>query len=455
MSNPLHVVILAAGEGKRMKSALPKVLQPIAGRPMLAHVIDTARALGAAGIHVVYGHGGTQVRAAFGDQTDLFWAEQAQQLGTGHAVQQAMPGVPDGARVLVLYADVPLMGADTLRALLSADGVLAVLVAELDDPFGYGRVLRDPDGRVAAIVEHKDADPSQRAVRTVNSGIIVADAATLRRWLSALRNDNAQGEFYLTDVFAQAASEGDAAAIATCADPIEVEGANDAWQLARLERAFQLRAAKTLALAGVRFADPSRFDQRGTVIVGRDVALDVDVIFEGEVILGDRVRIGPFCRLKDVSVGAGTVVRAHCDMEGALVAEDCVIGPYARLRPGTELAAGVLIGNFVETKLTRLGKNSKANHLSYLGDALIGERVNIGAGTITCNFDGVNKHESVIEDDAFVGSNSSLVAPVTIGKGATVGAGSTITEDVPAGELGLGRGKQTAIPGWQRPKKNS
>jgi bifunctional UDP-N-acetylglucosamine pyrophosphorylase/glucosamine-1-phosphate N-acetyltransferase len=455
MNKPLHVVILAAGEGKRMKSTLPKVLQPIAGRPMLAHVIDTARSLGAAGIHVVYGHGGEQVRAAFVNQADLFWAEQAQQLGTGHAVQQAMPGVPDDARVLVLYADVPLTGTDTLRSLLLAEGMLAVLVAELDDPTGYGRVLRHPDGRVAAIVEHKDADASQRAVTTVNSGIIVADTTSLRRWLSALRNDNTQGEFYLTDVFAQAAADGCAAATATCADPIEVEGANDAWQLARLERAFQQRAARMLAIAGVRLADPARFDQRGTVSAGRDVSLDVDVILEGDVVLGDGVRIGPFCRLKDVTIGAGSVVRAHCDLEGARIDADCVIGPYARLRPGTELAAGACIGNFVETKMTRLGKDSKANHLTYLGDAQIGERVNIGAGTITCNFDGVNKHETHVEDDAFIGSNSSLVAPVTIGAGATIGAGSTITEDVSPGELSLGRGKQTTIQGWKRPKKDS
>jgi bifunctional UDP-N-acetylglucosamine pyrophosphorylase/glucosamine-1-phosphate N-acetyltransferase len=453
MSKPLHAVILAAGEGKRMKSALPKVLQPIAGRPMLAHVIDVARALGAAGIHVVYGHGGAQVRAAFADQPDLVWAEQAQQLGTGHAVQQAMPNVPDGARVLVLYADVPLIATDTLHGLLATDGELAVLVAELDDPSGYGRVLRDAGGRVAAIVEHKDASAEQRAVRTVNSGIIVADAAALRRWLDALRNDNAQGEFYLTDVFAQATMESQPAAIATCIDPIEVEGANDPWQLARLERAFQMRAAKALALSGVRLADPARFDQRGTVFAGRDVSIDVDVILEGEVVLGDNVRIGPFCRLRNVSIGTGSEVRAHCDIDGARIAEDCIIGPYARMRPGTELAAGAHIGNFVETKKVRLGKDSKANHLTYLGDAQIGDRVNIGAGTITCNYDGVNKHATRIDDDAFIGSNSALVAPVTIGEGATVAAGSTITSDVTAGVLGVGRGRQINVKGWHRPTK--
>jgi bifunctional UDP-N-acetylglucosamine pyrophosphorylase/glucosamine-1-phosphate N-acetyltransferase len=449
----LHVVILAAGEGKRMKSALPKVLQPIAGRPMLAHVIDIARALGADGIHVVYGHGGTQVRAAFADQPDLAWAEQAEQLGTGHAVQQAMPNIPDAARVLVLFADVPLITTDTLRELLATDATLAVLVAELDDPYGYGRVLRDARGRVVAIVEQKDADAAQRLVRTINSGIIVADASHLRRWLDALRSDNAQGEFYLTDIFAQAAAEARPAATATCIDPIEVEGANDPWQLARLERAFQLRAAKALALSGVHLADPARFDQRGTVFAGRDVTIDVDVILEGDVVLGDNVRIGPFCRLRNVSIGAGTEVRAHCDIDGARIAEDCIIGPYARMRPGTELAAGAHIGNFVETKKVRLGKDSKANHLTYLGDAQIGDRVNIGAGTITCNFDGVNKHVTRIEDDVFVGSNSALVAPVTIGEGATIGAGSAITSDVPANDLGVARGRQVNVKGWHRPKK--
>jgi len=453
MSHALHVIILAAGEGKRMKSALPKVLQPIAARPMLAHVIDTARALGAAGIHVVYGHGGAQVRAAFAEQSDLVWAEQAQQLGTGHAVQQAMPGMPDGARVLVLYADVPLIATDTLRGLLNADGALAVLVAELADPSGYGHVLRDADGRVAAIVEDKDANAQQRAVRTINSGILAADAASLRRWLGALRNDNAQGEFYLTDVFAMAAAEGAPAAIATCSDPLEVEGANDPWQLARLERAFQLRAAKSLALAGVRIADPARLDVRGTVFAGRDVSIDVDVIFEGEVVLGDGVRIGPFCRIRDAHIGAGSEVRAHCDIEGARVDGACMIGPYARLRPGTELAIGAHVGNFVETKNTRMGRDSKANHLTYLGDAQVGERVNVGAGTITCNYDGASKHRTLIGDDVFIGSNSALVAPVTVGAGATVAAGSTITHEVQPGELAIGRSRQTAVRSWARPRK--
>ncbi len=451
----LHVVILAAGEGKRMRSSRPKVLQPIAGKPMLGHVIDAARALGAAAIHVVYGHGGEQVQAAFAAQTDLHWAEQAQQLGTGHAVQQAMSGVPDGARVLVLYGDVPLIRAESLQTLLDAPGSLAVLGAEPQDPQGYGRLVLDAEGRVQAIVEHKDADAAQRAIRLINTGILRADAAALRSWLSRLDTSNAQGEYYLTDVFAMAAEAGQAAAVVRVADPIETEGANDAWQLATLERAFQLRAARTLAVEGVRFADPARFDQRGTVTVGHDVELDVDVILEGDVRLGDNVRIGPFCRIRNARIGAGAVVQAHSDIDGALIGERCVIGPYARLRPGTELGEGAHVGNFVETKKARIGRGSKANHLSYLGDAEIGAGVNIGAGTITCNYDGVNKFSTVIGDGAFIGSNSSLVAPVAIGKDATIGAGSVITKDAPEGELTVSRGRQSSISGWKRPGKKS
>ncbi len=453
MPAPLHVIILAAGEGKRMKSTLPKVLQQIAGRPMLAHVIDSARALDPAGIHVVYGHRGDAVRAAFAGQADLMWAEQELQLGTGHAVQQAMPNVPIDARVLVLYGDVPLITPETLQRLLAAPGRIAVLVADLDDPSGYGRVLRDPEGRVGRIVEHKDADEDQRGIKTVNTGIIVADGEPLRRWLEHLRNDNAQGEYYLTDVFAQASTEFDAAEMVFVADPIETEGANDPWQLAQLERAFQKRAARALCLQGARVADPGRIDIRGRVSVGMDVEVDVDVVFEGEVKLADGVRIGPFCRLKDATLGPGTEVRAHCDLDGVVVEGAAMIGPFARLRPGTVLADGVHIGNFVETKNTRLGVSSKANHLAYLGDAVVGSRVNVGAGTITCNYDGVNKSTTTIEDGAFIGSNSSLVAPVTIGSNATIGAGSVITKDAPADKLSVARGRQTAIEGWQRPVK--
>jgi bifunctional UDP-N-acetylglucosamine pyrophosphorylase/glucosamine-1-phosphate N-acetyltransferase len=453
MPAPLHVVILAAGEGKRMRSALPKVLQKIAGRPMLAHVIDTARALHPAGIHIVHGHGGDAVQQAFDDQPDLQWAEQAQQLGTGHALQQAMPGIPDGAQVLVLYGDVPLIAPATLQRLLEAPGRLAVLAAEPGNPAGYGRIVRDAEGRVAAIVEHKDADDGQRRIGIVNTGVIAAEATPMKRWLQALRNDNAQGEYYLTDVFAQAAAEFSAAEIVLVSDAMETEGANDPWQLAQLERAFQLRAVRALCVQGVRFADPSRVDVRGTVSAGRDVEIDVDVILEGEVSLGDDVRIGPFCRLKDVSLAAGTQVRAHCDLDGARTEGAVTIGPFARLRPGTVLADGVHIGNFVETKNAVLGVGSKANHLSYLGDAVIGAQVNIGAGTITCNYDGVNKATTTIDDGAFIGSNSALVAPVTIGRAATIGAGSVITKDAPEGELTIARGRQETLPGWKRPNK--
>ena len=453
MPAPLHVVILAAGEGKRMKSNLPKVLQRIAGKPMLAHVIESARALQPAGIHVVYGHGGEAVRAAFSHQPDLMWAEQAQQRGTGHAVQQAMPNVAADARVLVLYGDVPLITPETLKRLLAAPGRIAVLVADLDDPTGYGRVLRDPEGRVGRIVEHKDADEDQREIKTVNTGIIVADGEPLRRWLEHLRNDNAQGEFYLTDIFASAASEFDAAEMVHVVDPIETEGANDAWQLAQLERAFQKRLARALCLRGARVTDPARIDIRGEVTVGMDVEIDVDVVFEGKVDLADGVRIGPFCRLKDVTLGPGTEVRAHCDLDGVVVEGAAMIGPYARLRPGTVLADGVHVGNFVETKNAKIGVASKANHLTYLGDAVIGSRVNVGAGTITCNYDGVNKSTTTIEDGAFIGSNSSLVAPVTVGSNATIGAGSVVTKDAPADKLTVARGRQVSIEGWQRPVK--
>lgn len=455
MTQPLHVIILAAGAGKRMKSILPKVLQPVAGRPMLAHVIDTARQLQPAGIHVVYGHGGEAVRAAFADQDDLIWSEQKQQLGTGHAVQQAMPEVPDTAQVLVLYGDVPLMRAETLAALLEGAPRLAVLVAELDDPGGYGRVVRDAEGRVAAIVEQKDANEEQKRIRTVNTGIITAESTALRRWLSGLSNSNAQGEYYLTDVFASAAGEYTPAELVHVADPQEAEGANDPWQLSQLERAWQLRAARALCAQGARLLDPARVEQRGTVTVGRDVQIDVNVVLEGEVELGDGVSIGPFVRLKDVKLGAGTEVRAHCDLEGVTSEGAAQIGPFARLRPGTVLADGVHVGNFVETKKVTLGKGSKANHLTYLGDAVIGSGTNIGAGTITCNYDGVNKFQTVIGDRVFVGSNSSLVAPVTLEEGATIAAGSVVTRTAPAGKLTVARSRQQTVDGWVRPLKKS
>jgi bifunctional UDP-N-acetylglucosamine pyrophosphorylase/glucosamine-1-phosphate N-acetyltransferase len=453
MTQALHVIILAAGAGKRMKSALPKVLQPIAGRPMLAHVIDAARALQPDAIHVVYGHGGEAVREAFADQGDLVWAKQAEQLGTGHAVQQAMPNVPDAATVLVLYGDVPMIRADTLRHLLSQPGRLAVLVAEVANPTGYGRIVRNAEGRVAAIVEQKDASDEQLAIRTINTGIITAESTALRTWLSQLSNSNAQGEYYLTDVFAAASHDYTPADMAFVEDAQEAEGANDPWQLAQLERAWQLRAVRALCAQGARVLDPARLDIRGTVVVGSDVQLDVNVILEGHVELGDGVSIGAFTRLKDVRLAAGTVVKPHCDLDGVVSEGAADIGPFARLRPGTVLAAGSHVGNFVETKKVTLGPGSKANHLTYLGDAVIGARVNIGAGTITCNYDGVNKSQTTIGDNAFIGSNSALVAPVVIGEGATIAAGSVVTRHAPDGKLTVARARQETIEGWKRPVK--
>ena len=453
MTQALHVVILAAGEGKRMKSALPKVLQPVGGRPMLAHVIDTARTLEPAGIHVVYGHGGESVRAAFAGQDDLSWYEQAERLGTGHAVQQALPGIPEAVDVLVLYGDVPLTRPESLRRLLDAQGLLRVLVAEPQDPTGYGRIVRDEQGKVAAIVEHRDANDEQRRIRTINTGIIAAEADPLKRWLSRLSADNSQGEYYLTDVFAMAADEYNPAEIVAVDDPLEAEGANDPWQLAQLERAFQLRCARALCAQGARLLDPARFDQRGSVRVGADVEIDANVVLEGEVELGDGVRIGPFTRLRNVRLGAGTEVRAHCDLDGVIAEGAVQIGPFARLRPGTVMADGVHIGNFVETKNTVLGVGSKANHLTYLGDARVGAGANIGAGTITCNYDGVNKWTTTIGDGAFIGSNSALVAPVEIGTNATIGAGSVITRNAPADALTVSRVRQSTLDGWKRPQK--
>jgi len=451
-ASPLHVVILAAGEGKRMKSRKPKVLMPLAGRPLLAHVLDTARALSPATVHIVYGHAGEQVRTAFAADADIEWVEQAERLGTGHALEQALVHIPDGARVLVLYGDVPLLRADTLAPLVAADG-LAVLATVLENPYGYGRVLRDAEGRVTGVVEEKDADAAQRAIRLVNTGILAGEAGALRGWIGRLERNNAQGEYYLTDVFAMAAAEGRAAACIECDDPVEAAGANNPLQLTELEEQHRRRATRELLLAGVRMADPARVEVRGAVQAGMDVELDIDVILEGRVALADEVRVGPFVRLKDVQLAAGTVVLAHCDLEGVVTHGPCTIGPFARLRPGTDLAPGVHIGNFVETKQAHLGEGSKANHLTYLGDARIGAGVNVGAGTITCNYDGANKHLTRIEDGAFIGSNSALVAPVTIGANATIGAGSVITKNAPEGELTLGRGRQQTIPGYKRPSK--
>jgi bifunctional UDP-N-acetylglucosamine pyrophosphorylase/glucosamine-1-phosphate N-acetyltransferase len=450
---PLHVIVLAAGEGKRMKSKKAKVLMPLAGRPLLAHVLDAARALQAQAVHVVYGHCGDQVRTAFETQPDLRWVLQSQRLGTGHAVREALLDVPDDATVLVLYGDVPLTRPQTLEKLVRAEGTVSLLATRVANPFGYGRVMRDGNGFVRAVVEEKDADDTQRAINLINTGIVAAEADALKRWTSKLDRNNVQGEYYLTDIFAMAAEENRAAACVECEDEYEAAGANNPWQLAELEAEYRARSAKSLALDGVRLSDPLRIDVRGKVHAGMDVEIDVNVILEGEVVLGDDVQVGPFTRLKNVKLAAGTIVQAHCDLEGVVTHGPCIIGPFARLRPGTELAAGVHIGNFVETKKATLGEGSKANHLSYLGDTVIGSGVNVGAGTITCNYDGVNKHLTTIGDRAFIGSNSALVAPVTIGADATIGAGSVIGKDAPAGELTLARAKQITLTGWHRPTK--
>lgn len=458
MTAPLHVLILAAGEGKRMKSASAKVLMPLAGRPLLSHVIEAARALGPAGVHVVYGHNGEQVRRAFAHDAALGWIEQRERLGTGHAVRTALEALQaDGkleGRVLVLYGDVPLIRSEVLSALVSGDAGLAMLATRLPNPAGYGRVVLDAEGRVRHIVEEKDASAAQRAIDLVNTGIVAGDASRLLGWTQQLGNSNAQGEYYLTDVFEMAAAEGSPAACVDC-DPVDASGANDPWQLAGLEAMYRERMARQLALAGVRIADPSRIDVRGRVTAGTDVEIDANVILEGEVELGNDVRIGPFTRVRNATLAAGTIVLAHCDLDGVVTHGPCTIGPFARLRPGTDLAEGVHIGNFVETKNAVIAAGSKANHLTYLGDAVIGSKVNIGAGTITCNYDGVNKSRTTIEDGVFVGSNSSLVAPVTLGAGSTIGAGTVVTRDAPANELTLARARQTTIPGWHRPTKKS
>ncbi|MFO1468417.1 MAG: bifunctional UDP-N-acetylglucosamine diphosphorylase/glucosamine-1-phosphate N-acetyltransferase GlmU [Steroidobacteraceae bacterium] len=450
----LSVVILAAGQGKRMKSGLPKVLQPLAGRPLLMHVIDTARQLEPAALHVVYGHGGEQVQAAMAAEK-LGWALQAQQLGTGHAVMQAMPSVPDDHLVLILYGDVPLTRLDTLRALIAAAGAssMSLLTVNMRDASGYGRILRDAAGKPAAIVEHKDASEAQLAIREINTGLMAVPAKLLRRWLTSLRNDNAQGEYYLTDIVAAAVREKVAVNAVLAGDEVEVMGVNDKVQLAEVETALRARRARELMIAGATLADPARVDVRGEVEVSSDVFIDVNVVFNGRVKLGPRVRIGPNCFITDAQIGADTELRANCHVVDARIGERCDIGPFARLRPGAVLKNGVHVGNFVEVKNSELGEGSKANHLSYIGDATIGSKVNVGAGTITCNYDGFNKWPTIIGDGVFIGSGTMLVAPVRIGAGATIGAGSTITRSTPDGKLTLERAKQTTIDGWQPPTK--
>ncbi|MDV7212147.1 bifunctional UDP-N-acetylglucosamine diphosphorylase/glucosamine-1-phosphate N-acetyltransferase GlmU [Azotobacter beijerinckii] len=449
----LDIVILAAGQGTRMRSALPKVLHPVAGNSMLGHVVATARQLAPQGIHVVIGHGAERVREAL-TADDLNFVVQAEQLGTGHAVAQALPAL-SAERVLILYGDVPLIEADTLQRLLAQVGPdrLALLTVDLVDPSGYGRIVRDAAGQVVAIVEHKDATPEQRAICEGNTGILAVPGVRLADWLGRLSNDNAQGEFYLTDVIAMAVADGLTVATEQPLDALEVQGANDRIQLAQLERHYQLRTARRLMAQGVTLRDPARFDLRGEVSVGRDVLIDVNVILEGRVTIEDGVEIGPNCTIKDSTLRKGAQVKANSHLDGAELGEGADCGPFARLRPGTVLGARAHVGNFVELKNAVLGEGAKAGHLSYLGDAEIGARTNIGAGTITCNYDGANKFKTLMGEDVFVGSNSALVAPVTLGDRATTGAGSVITGDVPADNLALGRGRQRNIEGWQRPTK--
>ena len=449
----MNVVILAAGMGKRMRSDLPKVLHPLAGKPLLAHVVDCARSLGPGRIVVVYGHGGeTVVRSIKGD--DLRWALQEPQLGTGHAVMQALPHLDPAVPTLVLYGDVPLTTHETLAQLVGAAGAdqLGLLTVELADPSGYGRIVRD-GGRIVRVVEHKDADPATREIREVNTGILVAPTAALARWLGALSNDNAQKEYYLTDAVAAAVHDGIAVVSAQPADVFETLGVNSKRQLAELERIFQNRVATKLMDDGVWLADPARLDVRGELLCGRDVSIDVNCVFEGRVVIDDGASVGANCVIRDTHVGAGAQILPFTLIENSSIGARARIGPYARLRPGTDLGEETHVGNFVEMKNTRMAAKSKANHLSYLGDTVVGERVNIGAGTITCNYDGANKYQTVIEDDAFIGSDTQLVAPVRVGRGATIGAGTTLTRDAPEHKLTMSRPQQTTVESWKRPVK--
>lgn len=450
----LSIVILAAGQGTRMRSDFPKVLHTVAGQPLLSHVIATARGLDAGAIHVVYGHGGEQVRKTLA-YLDVNWVLQAQQLGTGHAVAQALPAIADKDTVLVLYGDVPLTTAATLTPLLvqAQHGALGLLTAHLDNPQGYGRIVRDAQGAVARIVEQKDANETEHRITEVNTGMLAVNAASLKRWIAQLDNRNAQGEFYLTDIIALAAQDRVPIHTAQASSIDEILGVNDRVQLADLERRYQQREAARLMRDGVSLRDPLRFDLRGELTVGRDVIIDINVIIEGKVHLGDRVHIGPNTLLHEVDIAADTQVFSHCVIEQARIGARCRIGPFARIRPETALADDVHIGNFVEIKKSQVADGSKINHLSYVGDSDVGRRVNIGAGTITCNYDGANKHRTVIEDDVFIGSDTQLIAPVTVGKGATLGAGTTLTRDAPAGELTLARAGQKTIAGWKRPVK--
>ncbi len=449
----MNIVILAAGMGKRMQSALPKVLHSLAGKPLLAHVIATARALSPTTLCIIYGHGGEAVPESLG-APDIVFAKQEPQLGTGHAVMQAVPQLRDEVPTLILYGDVPLTARNSLQQLLDSAGgnKLAVLTVELENPTGYGRIVRR-QGNIVGIVEQKDATEAERAIREVNTGIMVAPTAQLKKWLATLSNDNAQREYYLTDIVARAVADGVPVVSAQPAAVWETLGVNSKVQLAELERIHQRNIADALLEQGVTLADPARIDVRGTLTCGRDVQIDINCVFEGEVVLEEGVTIGAHCVIRNARIARGAEIKPFCHIDGAVIGAESVIGPYARLRPGTELAEDVHVGNFVEVKNSQVAAHSKANHLAYLGDATIGSRVNIGAGTITCNYDGANKFRTVIEDDAFIGSDTQLVAPVRVGKGANLGAGTTLTKDAPEGKLTISRAKQMTIENWKRPVK--
>lgn len=450
----LSVVILAAGKGTRMKSSLPKVLHKIAHKPMVEHIINTVQNLGCDSINLVYGHGADQLQNALANY-EVNWCLQAEQLGTGHAVMQAVDNIQDKDNVLILVGDAPLISVDTLKKLVDAKqhADLALLTVDLDDPTGMGRIIRDDSANITAIVEHKDASDEQLAIKEINTGMMVMGGADLKKWLSNLSSDNAQNEYYLTDVIAMAASEGKRISSAQPSWHREVEGVNNRMQLASLECAYQLKQAEALMMQGVTLADPHRLDIRGNLTVGSDVYIDINAVIEGDVTLGDKVTIGPNCVLKNCDIGNNVNIEAFSLIEDSMVAQDCNIGPYARLRPGAQLAKGAKVGNFVEIKKANIGEGAKVNHLSYIGDAEVGAQANIGAGTITCNYDGVNKSKTHIGVGAFIGSNSSLVAPVSVADGATVGAGSTITKNVEENHLAIARGKQRNISNWQKPTK--
>lgn len=452
MIAPFNIVILAAGRGARMKSDLPKVLQPLGGRPMLMHLLDAARKVEPLQVCVIYGYAGDQVRQLPATE-DITWVLQAEQRGTGHALMQALPHLASSDVTLILYGDVPLVTQDTMRNLtaLAVRDCVAVLTAKLDNPTGYGRIVRDDTGAVIRIVEENDADAAIRAINEVNTGLMALPTQRLSDWLGRLRNDNSQGEYYLTDIIAMAVADGVEIQTSRPAHAWETVGVNDKTQLAELERQFQQNIARNLMAQGVTLLDPARLDVRGSLQCGRDVSIDVGCVFEGDVVLGDNVQVGAYCVVSDANIGAGSRIAPFSHLAGATMGRNNRIGPFARLRPGAELAADVHIGNFVEVKNSRVDTGSKINHLSYVGDSTVGKQVNIGAGTITCNYDGVNKHRTVIEDDVFIGSDTQLIAPVTVGKGATIGAGSTITKNVSAGMLTLSRSAQTTVFGWQRP----